>query len=206
MAKSTEQTAPARAYKEIKERLLSGRFRLRQRLDAQAIAADLGVSTTPVREALLRLAHERLVAFRPSHGFTVLLWSEAGLRDLYRWRGQLALLALETHAPVAQPTAAPGDDYAAQTRALLNRLLGGPSSELALAAANADDRLHVARLAELEMWPDVLNDLGPLRQALDEGEVAHINAALASYSAKRVNAAKDIRECAALLGLPSNGA
>ena len=75
MARTPETPTSERAYQEIKARLMDGRFRLRQRLDATALATDLAVSTTPVREALLRLTAERLVAFRPSHGFSAAMWS-----------------------------------------------------------------------------------------------------------------------------------
>jgi DNA-binding GntR family transcriptional regulator len=42
------------------------------RLDEKSLAADLGVSRTPVREALARLEHEGLVEIRPRSGVRIL--------------------------------------------------------------------------------------------------------------------------------------
>src|SRR5262249_40122713 len=42
------------------------------RLNIDGLAAELGVSATPLREALARLAAERLVSFVPFKGYTVL--------------------------------------------------------------------------------------------------------------------------------------
>ena len=206
MARTPETPTSERAYQEIKARLMDGRFRLRQRLDATALATDLAVSTTPVREALLRLTAERLVAFRPSHGFSVAMWSESGLRDLYRWRGELAELALNSVSLLSTPAIAVGGDYPDRTTALLAALQTGTHGELVASARNADDRLHIARVAERELWSDVEQDLALIAEAIEEGDVSRLKIALRLYHDKRIAAAKAIRDCAALLGLPSNGA
>lgn len=206
MARTPETPTSERAYQEIKARLMAGRFRLRQRLDATAIATDLAVSTTPVREALLRLTAERLVAFRPSHGFSVAMWSESGLRDLYRWRGELAELALNSVSSLSPPIRVVARNYPDQTAALLTALQSGTHGELVASARNADDRLHIARVAERDLWADVEEELTPLDEAIEKGDVGGLKIALRRYSGKRVAAAKAIRDCAVLLGLPSNGA
>jgi len=206
MARTPETPTSERAYQEIKARLMDGRFRLRQRLDATALATDLAVSTTPVREALLRLTAERLVAFRPSHGFSAAMWSESGLRDLYRWRGELAELALKSASALSTPTSAVTRDYPSRTAALLTAMQRGAHGELVASARNADDRLHMARVAERELWADVEEELTPLDEAIEKGDVSRLKIALRLYHDKRVAAAKAIRDCAALLGLPSNGA
>lgn len=98
-----------RVYHEIRRRLLAGDYRLHARLDVGALADGLGASSTPVREALVRLAAERLITARPTRGFFVSLWSESELRALYEWRAWLAAGALATHAdavPVAKDAVA----------------------------------------------------------------------------------------------------
>lgn len=205
MVSASDLPIPERAYQDIKTRLLSGRFRLRQRLDASAIAADLGVSTTPVREALLRLASERLVSFRPSHGFAVAMWSESGLRDLYRWRGQLVELALgDVLTLVAPPD--PSASYPSRVTALFAAIESGAHAELVQAARNADERLQMARVAEAELWPDVALDLSAILTAVTSGSVVRIKKALGKYHARRIANAERIRDCAALRALSSNGA
>jgi DNA-binding GntR family transcriptional regulator len=57
------------AYTELKRRLLAGDLRLGARLAENGLAALLGVSRTPVREALLRLHAEGLVRRQPDGGY-----------------------------------------------------------------------------------------------------------------------------------------
>jgi|CXWL01.1.fsa_nt_gi DNA-binding GntR family transcriptional regulator len=206
MARTPETPTSERAYQEIKARLMAGRFRLRQRLDASAIATDLAVSTTPVREALLRLTVERLVSFRPSHGFSVAMWSESGLRDLYRWRGELAELALNSVSSLTPLSTVGAQAYPDRIVALLTALQSETHGELVASARNADDRLHIARVAERELWADVEEELAFFTEAIESGDVSRLLLSLRLYHDKRIAAAKAIRDCAALLGLPSNGA
>jgi DNA-binding GntR family transcriptional regulator len=53
---------------ELRTRILDGRLRLGENLSENAVAADLGISKTPVREALLRLKMDRLVDVLPQRG------------------------------------------------------------------------------------------------------------------------------------------
>lgn len=48
-----------RAYRQLREALMRGRFAAGQRLPLRSLAAEFGVSMTPVREALLRLDSEQ---------------------------------------------------------------------------------------------------------------------------------------------------
>ena len=53
---------------ELRTRIIDGRLRLGEALSENALAADLGISKTPVREALLQLKLERLVDVLPQRG------------------------------------------------------------------------------------------------------------------------------------------
>ncbi len=53
---------------ELRTRILDGRLRLGESLSENTVAADLGISKTPVREALLRLKMDRLVDVLPQRG------------------------------------------------------------------------------------------------------------------------------------------
>jgi DNA-binding GntR family transcriptional regulator len=53
---------------ELRARILDGRLRLGAALSENALAAELGLSKTPVREALLQLKSERLVEVLPQRG------------------------------------------------------------------------------------------------------------------------------------------
>jgi DNA-binding GntR family transcriptional regulator len=63
------------------------------RLDEKSLAGGLGVSRTPVREALARLAHEGLVEVRPRSGVRVIRKSKAEIVEMI-----VAWAALESMA------------------------------------------------------------------------------------------------------------
>src|SRR5579885_1642210 len=52
----------------LRAALLSGRFQSGQRLNERMLAAELGVSTTPVKAALQRLEVDGLVRIEPRRG------------------------------------------------------------------------------------------------------------------------------------------
>lgn len=83
----------------LRTRLMMGEFPLRTRLVEDRIAVEMGVSRTPVREAMRRLLSDGLV-IRIENGYYVSIPDLAGLRNLYEARTTLelrgVLRALET--------------------------------------------------------------------------------------------------------------
>ncbi|MBA2355469.1 MAG: GntR family transcriptional regulator [Acidobacteria bacterium] len=84
-----------RAYEEIRRRILDHEYAPSQQVLEQDLAAELGMSRTPVREALVRLAHEQLVQLVPRHGMRVVPLSLQDLRDVYEVITALELAAIE---------------------------------------------------------------------------------------------------------------
>ena len=72
------------AYELLKEQLGNGALVPRSTLDLDAMAAALGVSRTPLREALLQLAHEGFVTILPRRGITVNELSVDDIRHIYQ--------------------------------------------------------------------------------------------------------------------------
>lgn len=64
-------TIRARAARELRDRILTGRIIAGTRLDLDEYCAEFGISRTPLREALLELAYEGLVEVAPRSGITV---------------------------------------------------------------------------------------------------------------------------------------
>jgi DNA-binding GntR family transcriptional regulator len=62
------QSLTALVVGELRARIVDGRLRLGEHLSENALAAELGISKTPVREALLQLKLERLVDISPQRG------------------------------------------------------------------------------------------------------------------------------------------
>ncbi|MGG5822531.1 GntR family transcriptional regulator [Falsiroseomonas sp. HW251] len=68
-----------------------------QRLEAE-LALELGISRTPVREAMLRLEQDGLVSITPRHGMRVLPIALADIRDIYEVLTSLEPTAAEALA------------------------------------------------------------------------------------------------------------
>jgi DNA-binding GntR family transcriptional regulator len=92
------QTASERAYIELRQRILDGRLPAGRRLKETELASEIGVSRTPVRDALRRLSAEGLLDFRPNAGATVAVWSETQIEHVFRIRAMLEPYASEIAA------------------------------------------------------------------------------------------------------------
>ena len=88
-----------RIYDTLKKRILSLYYEPGQALSQKDIAAELGVSQTPVREVFLRLEWEKLVVILPRIGIHVTKIDFKELKEVYRSRilieGELGLLAAD---------------------------------------------------------------------------------------------------------------
>lgn len=79
-------TAQERAYNYIKNQILRCDLEPGQRLVAGELAAVIGVSRTPVREALSRLEQEDMVARESGWGYLVKAMDFKDVMDIYRIR------------------------------------------------------------------------------------------------------------------------
>src|SRR6516164_2816173 len=82
----------------LRERIVSGGLMPGNRLQDVQLAAELGVSRTPVREALLRLEGEGLVESDPNRGFFVAPLSRKEVLEIYPIVWSLECLALDSCA------------------------------------------------------------------------------------------------------------
>ncbi len=78
-----------RVYESIREDILSGRYQQHMELKETAIGAELGVSRTPVREALRQLELEGLVDIIPNRGAYVNMITAKDVNDIYIIRSML---------------------------------------------------------------------------------------------------------------------
>lgn len=72
------------AYAAIKQRILSNEFPPNHRAVESELALMLGMSRTPVHEALVRLAHEGLIEIVSRHGMRVLPIAPADMLEIYQ--------------------------------------------------------------------------------------------------------------------------
>ncbi|WP_369207640.1 GntR family transcriptional regulator [Streptomyces sp. PU-14G] len=87
------------AYQELKRAVLAGRLCPGDALSVPALATQLGISRSPVREAVQRLIHDGLATHEPHRGAVVARVDVADVRQLYVLRevmeGLAARLATE---------------------------------------------------------------------------------------------------------------
>jgi len=87
-----------RAADYIRELILSGELSPRQRIDQDRIAADLGVSRLPVREAIIALESEGIVTNEPHRGAYVVPLYQADIEDHYAIYGRIQGIAAQRAA------------------------------------------------------------------------------------------------------------
>jgi len=83
-----------RVHESLRSAVLSGRFRPGERLTEEHLAEDLGVSRTPVREALHKLESEGLIKPLETRGFVVSRDSKEEVEELFELRSVLEGYAL----------------------------------------------------------------------------------------------------------------
>lgn len=77
----------------VRDLILAGHYGPGARLGEVELADAIGVSRTPVREALRHLSAEGLVEITPNKGARVVAWSEAELEQVFDLRAQVEGLA-----------------------------------------------------------------------------------------------------------------
>jgi DNA-binding GntR family transcriptional regulator len=98
----------AKIYNTIKQSILSLHYEPGQSLNPKELAAEMGVSQTPIRETFLRLQWEKLVTILPRIGVHVTKIDFKELKEVYRTRllieGELGRLAAQniTDAQLAE--------------------------------------------------------------------------------------------------------
>ena len=148
------QSVVDHVYTALRERILSGDLPRASKLRQVSLAEQMGVSRTPLREALRRLAAEGLVDFSPNRGATV---SELDFGDMrHAWAARVALepgaarLAAERRDPggIAAMREAIADQRSAHGERGQS-FSANRAFHLALAGASGNP--HLTRFAEM-LW------------------------------------------------------
>jgi DNA-binding GntR family transcriptional regulator len=164
------------AYAQIRQRILDNAWPPGHRALEQEVALALGMSRTPVREAMLRLRNEGLVEVIPRHGMRVLPVSPTDMKEIYEILTALECMAAELLAkrrpseedmkPLvaackAMDKALKADDLDAwamadeRFHAQLLELAG--NRQLQATVLNYWDRAHRARMFTLRLRPKPVN-------------------------------------------------
>jgi DNA-binding GntR family transcriptional regulator len=92
-------------YGVLWDRILSRDLSPNEKLSDLRLSEELGVSRTPVREALHRLVQDGVVIYSPNRGFFVASFSADDIGEIFDLRAVLETLALRTVAARLQPAA-----------------------------------------------------------------------------------------------------
>jgi len=90
------------AYERLSGLIFSGALGLGERLDERFLAERMGISRTPLREAIAQLASNGIVERRPYQGNFVRTFTLKQIHDLYEVRKELEALAVRLAAPRLQ--------------------------------------------------------------------------------------------------------
>lgn len=83
-----------KVYSHIQKKLATGELRAGQPLSELSLAKELGISRTPIREALSRLAAQGLVEHTSNRRLAVVTFTRQDIVDLYELREALELYAV----------------------------------------------------------------------------------------------------------------
>lgn len=99
MSKLKRPTLNQRVYSRLRTLLLNGHLPPGAQLDERILAEEMGVSRTPLREAIGHLAKEGIVEYRPFRGNFVRTFTAKQVKDLYQVRKALESLAMRLAIP-----------------------------------------------------------------------------------------------------------
>lgn len=92
---SRQNSLSTYVFKKLREGIISGKYKENEELRELAIGKELGVSRTPVREALRQLELEGLVNIVPNKGAYVIGISSKDIHDIYEMRSLLEGLCVK---------------------------------------------------------------------------------------------------------------
>jgi len=203
------------AYRAMRAKILDNVWAPGHRALEQELALELGMSRTPVREALIRLQEEGLVEVVPRHGMSVLPVSADDMRDIYEM-----LTALESTAAELAVRRRPGeaqlkplldasrdmgralkeddlDAWAAADESFHRHLVALSGNRLLIdAVQNCWDRAHRARMVTLRMRPKPTHST---REHMEVVENIRSGDARAAFEAHRAHRERGSRELLAIL-------
>lgn len=202
---SPKRRAADRVYLAIKARVVAYGFEQGERIYLDPIAKALGVSTMPVRDAMNRLAAERLVITEPLKGFIAISLSEENLTGQYELTRSLLTVGLDRLEPPARRKLAECEPiavilnkldrcllsnaislahYTGELFALIASLTEKPA--VALAINRANDHLYYVRTLECQRLTNVQDELAYFCELLLANRCEELASAIHVYVDRRI--------------------
>ena len=197
------------AYEAIRKSILTGQWKIGELYNEKAIAADLGISRTPVREALLELSAQDLIIFLPRRGLMVNRFTRRDVDEIFELRKAIELAAVEKIS-LASP---PFDLFEIEESLLQQRKAAKEKDYLAFMEA---DRMFHTRFSELtnnrrliailENLRDMIHVMGAKALALEGRALKVIEEHQAIFEAVRKGNFEEARKAMAIHLDQSKGA
>ena len=201
------------AYQQIRQRILDNVWPPGHRALEQEVALALGMSRTPVREAIMRLRNEGLVEVIPRHGLRVLPVSPTDMREIYQILTALECMAAEllaqrkptdaelkplVDASKAMDKALKADDLdawaAADERFHAHFIELAGNRQLQATVLNYWDRAHRARMFTLRLRPKPVNSTKEHMQMVERLRAGDAEGAARVTRAHRARATRELIE------------
>lgn len=146
-----------RAYRALKQLILTNQLPAGSQLLEQEAALRLGMSRTPVREAMVRLVEDGVAEIRPRHGMRVLPVSADDMREIYE-----ILTALESTAAEMVARRGVSDAELAELRRAVTDMDAALARDDLEAWAAADQRFHslLVQLTHNQRLQQIVTQLG----------------------------------------------
>jgi DNA-binding GntR family transcriptional regulator len=132
------QSARDAAYFALKQLIVRNEIPAGAQMLEQEAAQRLGMSRTPVREAMIRLEREGIVELRSRHGMRVLPISAADMQEIYE-----VLTALESTAAAIVAARGLDDAKLSELRSAVDEMDQALSDDDLLRWSQADERFHL---------------------------------------------------------------
>lgn len=183
-ATETRRTADSseRAYHAIRKMLVEFKLKPEQRINEVQLSRTLGVSRTPIREALNRLASDGFVSLTPNRGFFVRSLSTDGLLDLYELRSIIECAAFRLMCERAD------DEQINRLRGYWDAIVDGYEAQPPDVILAEDEGFHML-IAELSGNPEIVSQLSSINarirfiRRIQIEHRTHDKAQVASHSA-----------------------
>jgi GntR family transcriptional regulator, vanillate catabolism transcriptional regulator len=140
----TSTSLAEQARKIIEQTILDGTLAPDERIPIETVAQELGVSRTPVREALKALEREGLVALVPHRGAVVAALAPEDLDHRYEVRAMIEGYAAELSCSAnPEPTTVLLDEICAETREIVDSA-DAETTENVRSLVALNERFHAA--------------------------------------------------------------
>ena len=91
------------AYERLRDSILNGQLEPGQIYNEMALTKELGISRTPVREALLEFSAQGLITFLPRKGVVIKHYTRKDVIEIFELRRVVELTAIEKVAKADPP-------------------------------------------------------------------------------------------------------